>query len=107
LDRSAGAQEGESVSLRRHLRRMIHYIFTGADESLPRHLCVSHENVTSRFDPSDYSYADDASKAFLAICGNEVEYRIGQKTWKRFSSLVSRIAPLCATEETRNQIRVA
>jgi hypothetical protein len=107
LNRAASATELDVVSLRKHLRRVIHFLFTGIDESFPRHLCVSHKNVSSRFDQSDHSYSGDASQAFLTICDKEVDYHIGQERWKRFSPLVSRIAPLCGTEESGDKTRVA
>ena len=97
LQRLRGRQHPDSpieerLALSRSLRRIIHFVLTGALEDRDFDLTVQQ---VSSIDGAVPGGQDPLGARRLEVCGNEVRYLVGGRSYRRYSPMVARLAPVC------------
>lgn len=84
---SPDASSQEEAALKRQLRRVLHFLYTGRDRTTDAPLIVGREDRGGG--PSDV----------LVVNGARTRYISGGRTWDRASPVCARLATLCASED--------
>lgn len=94
----------EADALKSQLRRLIHFLFTGEDTGAPVDFVVRMQNVVSSSAESSHPVTMAEGEAnILYMRGNSVDYVCPNGSHSRYSPLIARLAPICATPDVEGR----